>query len=148
MDGWIRAVEGCVRVGVNCLKYLKGGWNRKKGRRKKDFKKWGQVGSSCGCLKMGVPPPGGTPITNYCTHSLNILLERIERNTFFKIGEQFNVFFISNSLQRKMIDWSCMKLVKHMCKSLVSEGWALWVKLDTQKNVWHFPTLSAKWYRP
>ena len=31
-------------------------------------------------------------------------------------------FFISNSLQRKMIDWSCMKLVKHMCKSLVSEG--------------------------
>ena len=84
---------------MNCLKYLKGGWNRKKGRRKKDFKKCGQVGSTCGCLKKG--GVGGTPITNYCTHSLNILLERIERNSFFKIGEQFNVFFYFQFIAEK-----------------------------------------------
>ena len=34
------------------------------------------------------------------THSVNILLECIEKNTFFKIGEQFKVAF-SNSSREK-----------------------------------------------
>ena len=39
--------------GGNCLKYLKRGWNRKGGRRHKDFKKGGQAGSMEQCLKEG-----------------------------------------------------------------------------------------------
>ena len=46
---------------------------------------------------------GWNPLTNYVINSLNILLECIEKNALFKIREQLNVF-ISNSLQRKMID--------------------------------------------
>ena len=75
-------------------------WNRKEWRRNKDFKKWGKLGQGVGALKRG---GAGTPLTNYVTHALNILLECIERN-IFTIGEQFNVFLIPNSLQRKMID--------------------------------------------
>ena len=46
----------------NCLKYLKRGCNRKKGRGKKDFKKGGgQAGSRGGCLKKG----GWNPLKNY-----------------------------------------------------------------------------------
>ena len=82
-----------MRVGGNCLKYLKMGWKRKEGRGNKDFKKGGQP------LSTG----SWNPLTNYVTLAVNIWFECIERNTFFKIGEQFNVFFISNSLQRKMI---------------------------------------------
>ena len=45
----------------NCLKHRKRGWNRKEGRRHKDFKKGGQAGSSGGCLKKegecGLEPP-------------------------------------------------------------------------------------------
>ena len=44
----IRAGGGCVRV-VNCLKYLKRGWNRKE-RRENNFKKGReQAGSRGGC---------------------------------------------------------------------------------------------------
>ena len=48
--------------GANCLKYLKRGWNRKEGRRHKDFKRGGgQAGSRRGCLKRkgggGLGPP-------------------------------------------------------------------------------------------
>ena len=39
--------------GGNCLKYLERGWNRKGGRRHKDFKKGGQAGSMEQCLKEG-----------------------------------------------------------------------------------------------
>ena len=39
--------------GGNYLKYLKRGWNRKEGRRNKDFKKGGQAGSRGGCLRKG-----------------------------------------------------------------------------------------------
>ena len=46
-------------VGENCLKYLKRGWNRKKGRGNKDFKKGGQAGTRAGYLKKGVT---GTPL--------------------------------------------------------------------------------------
>ena len=40
-----------MRLGGNCLKYLKTGWNRTEGRGHKNYKKEGQVGSRCGCLK-------------------------------------------------------------------------------------------------
>ena len=43
--------------GGNCLKNLKRGWNRKKGRGNKDFKKGGQAGSRGGALKGGLEPP-------------------------------------------------------------------------------------------
>ena len=48
----IRAGGICVRVGGNCLKYLKRGWNRTEGRRQKDFKKGGRLGQGVGALKM------------------------------------------------------------------------------------------------
>ena len=82
--------------GGNCLKYLKKGWKRKEGRGSKYFKKGG--GNLC---QRGA----GTPLqTMLVTLAVNIWLECIESNTFFKLGEQINVIFISNSLQRKMID--------------------------------------------
>ena len=46
-------------VGENCLRYLKRGWNRKKGRGNKDFKKGDQAGTRAGSLKKGVT---GTPL--------------------------------------------------------------------------------------
>ena len=52
VGGWIK-VEGCCEGGENCLKYLKSGWNRKEGKGKKDFKKWGQAGPRGRCLKRG-----------------------------------------------------------------------------------------------
>ena len=33
-----------------------------------------------------------------------------------------------------MIDWSRVIVVKHLWKSLFSEGWALWGKLDTSQK--------------
>ena len=39
--------------GENCLKYFKRGQKRTEGRRHKDFKKEGQVGSMDECLKKG-----------------------------------------------------------------------------------------------
>ena len=48
--------------GGNCLKYLKRGWNRKKGRENKDFKKRGRkLGRGVGALKSG----DWNPLTNY-----------------------------------------------------------------------------------
>ena len=47
----IRAGGGYVRVGGTCLKYLKRGWNRKEGRRKKHFKKRGKLGQEVCALK-------------------------------------------------------------------------------------------------
>ena len=35
----------------NCLKYLKRGWNRNKGRGNKNFKKWGKLGQGVGAIK-------------------------------------------------------------------------------------------------
>ena len=46
-----------------------------------------------------------------------------------------------------MIDWSCVKIAKHLCKILFSEGWALWAKLDkSQKTMYvcDYPTIPAK----
>ena len=38
--------------GRNCVKYLKSGWNRKEGRRNKNFKKGGgKLGQGVGALK-------------------------------------------------------------------------------------------------
>ena len=88
----------------------------------------GKVRSRDGYLKKGVR--SWNPLTNYVIHALNILLECIERNTSLKIGEQFKDL---------MIDWSCVKIVKHLCKILFSEGWTLWAKLDTsQKKICMF----------
>ena len=58
-QGRIRAGGIFMRVGGNSLKYLKSGRNRKEGRGHKDFKKWGQAGLRCGCLKKG---EDGTPL--------------------------------------------------------------------------------------
>ena len=44
---------------MNCVKYLKRGWKRRKGREKKNFKKLGQAGARGGCLKKG---GAGTPL--------------------------------------------------------------------------------------
>ena len=40
------------RVGEDCVKYLKIGWNRKEGRGNKNFKKGRQSGSRGGCLNL------------------------------------------------------------------------------------------------
>ena len=47
--------EGLREGGGNCLKYLKTRWrwNRKEGRRNKDFKNEVAAGSRDGCLKKG-----------------------------------------------------------------------------------------------
>ena len=46
--------------GVDCVKYLKSGWNRKDRRGNKTFKKGGgQAGLRDGCLKKG---EAGTPL--------------------------------------------------------------------------------------
>ena len=46
-------------VGGNCLKYLKRGWNRKKGKGNKDFKKGGKLDQRVGASKRGggLEPP-------------------------------------------------------------------------------------------
>ena len=84
------------------------------------------TGSRSECLKMKF---SCNPLTKYVIHTLNILLECLkkicERNTFFKTEKQFNDL---------MIDWSCVKIVKHLRKILFSEGWALWAKLDTSQK--------------
>ena len=49
----ITAVRWLREGGGNCLKFLKRGWNRKKGRGNKDFKKREQAGSRGRCLKKG-----------------------------------------------------------------------------------------------
>ena len=47
--------------GVNCLKYLKSGWNRKEGAANKDLiKGGGEARLRGGCLKKG----GWNPLTN------------------------------------------------------------------------------------
>ena len=57
--GWMRAGEGCIKVGGDRkVKYLKMGWNRKEGRGNKTFKKRGKPGQGVGVLKRG----GGTPL--------------------------------------------------------------------------------------
>ena len=83
-----------MRDGGNCLKYLKRVQNRKEER--------GKVRSRDGYLKKGVR--SWNPLTNYVIHALNILLECIERNFFFKIGEPFNVFLFSIRCRKNMID--------------------------------------------
>ena len=59
--GQIRAGEICGRVGGNCLKYLKRGWNRKEGRAHKDLEKGGKLGQGVGALKRG----SWNSLTNY-----------------------------------------------------------------------------------
>ena len=53
-EGWCDGLGqegGSLRKGwMNCLKYLKRGWNRKE---KQKFQKLGQAGSRGGCLKKG-----------------------------------------------------------------------------------------------
>ena len=46
--------EGCLREsGGNCLKYLKKGWDRKEGRRNKNFKNGSKLGQEVDVLKRG-----------------------------------------------------------------------------------------------
>ena len=52
----------------------------------KILKKDGKLDQEVGALKR--QEGAGTPLRNYVIHALNILLECIERNTFFEIGEQ------------------------------------------------------------
>ena len=54
-----------MRVGGNCLKYLKRGWNRNEGQGNKDFKKReGKLGQGVAALKKG-EGEGWNPLTNY-----------------------------------------------------------------------------------
>ena len=106
---------------------------QKRGEGKQRFwKRSGQAGSRGRCLKKGVTRT--TLQTMLLQTMLNILLECIERNTFFKIGDPFNVFLFSIRCRKNMIDWSSLKIAKHVRKSLFSEGWALWAKLDTSRK--------------
>ena len=66
MVGQIRAGGGCVRR-ENCVKYLKTGWNRKEGRKNKNFKEGGKLGQGVGALKR---TGAGTPLTNYAGGTL------------------------------------------------------------------------------
>ena len=54
--------KGVARVGGNCLKYFKRGWNRKEGKGSKDVQKGGKAGPRGGCLKK---KGGWNPLTNY-----------------------------------------------------------------------------------
>ena len=59
-EGWCVELgqEGVAESGGDCLKYLKRGWNREKGRGNKDFKKGWQAGARDGSLKKGgMEPP-------------------------------------------------------------------------------------------
>ena len=65
--------------GVNCLKYLKRGWNRKEGGRDKDFKKGrGQAGLRGGYCKNGgggeARTPSGTITSLQNKKNLNLCL--------------------------------------------------------------------------
>ena len=53
--------DGVARGWRNCVKYLKRGWNGKKGRGNKDSKKGGMLGQGVGALKRG----GWKPLMNY-----------------------------------------------------------------------------------
>ena len=44
-----------MRVGGDCLKYLKRGWKKKEGRGNKDFKRGDKLGQRVGALKRGGP---------------------------------------------------------------------------------------------
>ena len=57
----ITAGGGCERVGGNCQKYLKRGWNRKKARGNKDFKNGGRRAVSRGRY---LEKEGWNPLTN------------------------------------------------------------------------------------
>ena len=72
--------KAVVRVGGNCLKYLKRGWKRKEGKGNKDFKKDG-----VGALKRG----GWNPLTNYDIYVKHIYICKTSK-IFVKIK---NVLF-------------------------------------------------------
>ena len=50
---FLKGEKWILRWGGGYLEYLKREWNRKKWRGNKNFKKWGQTGSKCGCPKKG-----------------------------------------------------------------------------------------------
>ena len=79
--------------GGELYKIPKNGWCRKDGRGNRNFKKGkSKLGQGMGALKReGELEP---LLTNYVILAFNILLECIERNTFFKIGEQLNYLMI------------------------------------------------------
>ena len=53
-----------MRVGGDCLKYLKRRCNKNERRGKKDFKKgWGKLGQRIGALKGGTGTPLRTMVT-------------------------------------------------------------------------------------
>ena len=61
--------RGLCEGGGNCLKYLKMGWNSKKGRANNDFKKGGKLDQGVGALKKG---GGWNPVTNYGRENLDL----------------------------------------------------------------------------
>ena len=73
-------------------------------------------------------------------------MDVLKENMVFKNWEEFKVVFFQ-FIGEKVINWSCVKIVKHLWKSLFSEGWALWAKLDTGQidvYVCGYPTIPAK----
>ena len=91
--------------GENCVKYLKRGWNRKEGKRNKDFKRGGR-GSWRGALNVG----DWNPLMNYVYQfkvssdfvisnlgSLTVISMKLFRvvTLFFKV--LFIMFIIGNS---------------------------------------------------
>ena len=74
-----------MRVGGIVYNNLTGGGTEKRGGETKILKKDGKLGGGGGSWN---------PLANYVIHALNILRECIERNSFFKIGEQFNDLMI------------------------------------------------------
>ena len=90
------------------------------GGKTKTFKSGSKLGQ--GVVDLKGEGMAEIPFTNYVTHESNLML------VFFPIH-----------CRKKKIDWSCVKIVKHVCKSLISEGWALWAKLDTRKKCLQLP---------
>ena len=94
---------------------------QKRGEGKQRIWKEGQDGSRGGCLKKGGSwKPLRIMLFMHLIFCLNVLKETF----FFKTGEQLNDL---------TIDWTCVKILTHLCKILFSEVWALWTKLDTSQ---------------
>ena len=122
--GWIRAGGICVRMGDNCLKYLKSGWNRTKERGHKDFKKGGTS-----CVKEWVPYKQGVepPYELWCcTYEL---MRQVKVSSTQLISEVCLAIYLRklNLLQMQKVQCICLhaqqpckNFTHHICTALFS----------------------------
>ena len=103
MVRWIRAGGSCVRVGGDCLKYLKRGWKKKEGRGNKDFKRGDKLGQRVGALKRG-GRRRWNPLPNHESTKLVIgvlLYNWTERNANGLDKDYWNFWVIEFNLKSK-----------------------------------------------